>query len=270
MNTGVAKSTVKRAVHSDFLDKLARVGFIVDGVVHLLIGVIAFQLAFGGGGGQASQSGAMARLADSGFGQALLWVGAAGFAALAVWCVIDATLGSRGPDGSRKLGETAKYLGKGILFVVLATLAVRFALGSGGSGGEESATATLLGVSGGRLIVGTIGVAIAVVGLYHIYKGVSRKFLEDLRGGASSGTTGTAIVALGVVGYAAKGVAIGVVGFLFVVAAVQHNPDKAGGLDDALMTLQNQSYGPWLLAIVAIGIAAFGVYLFGRARYQRM
>lgn len=270
MKTNVVKATAGHAARSDFLDKLGRVGFIVDGVIHLLIGVIAFELARGGGGGQASQSGAMASLAESGFGQALLWAGAAGFAALAVWCVIDAVLGSRGTGGSRKLGETAKYLGKAILFVVFATLAVRFALGSGGGGGAESATATLLGVSGGGIIIGMIGVAIAIVGLYHIYKGVSRKFLEDLRGGASIGSIGTAIVALGVVGYAAKGVAIGVAGILFVVAALQHDPDKAGDLDDALKTLQNQAYGPWLLTIVAIGIAAFGVYLFGRARYQRM
>lgn len=271
MDGTTAKSNVQRAANSDYLDKLARVGFVVYGVIHFVIGVIAFQLAWGGGGGQADQSGAMAALAENGFGKALLWVGAAGFAALTFWCLSEAILGSRGPDGSRQLSETVKFVGKAILFIALGFLAVRFAVGAGGGGGgEEGATATLLGLPGGRFIVAGVGVAIVAIGVYHVYKGVSRKFLDDLDGGASDGTTGTAIVVMGTIGYPAKGVAIALVGVLFVVAAIQHDPDDAGGLDEALTTLLDQPFGPWLLTIIAVGIAAFGVYLFGRARYQRL
>jgi Domain of Unknown Function (DUF1206) len=271
MDGTAAKSTVRRAANSDYLDKLARVGFVVYGIIHFVIGVIALQLAWGSGGGQADQSGAMAALADNGFGKALLWAGAAGFAALTFWCLSEAILGSRGPGGSRQLGETVKFVGKAVLFIALGLLAVRFAVGAGGGGGsEESATETLLGLPGGRFIVGGLGVAIAVIGIYHVYKGVSRSFLDDLDGGADDGTTGTAIVTAGVVGYAAKGVAITLVGVLFVVAALQHDPDDAGGLDEALKVLLDQPFGPWLLTIIAVGIAAFGVYLLGRARHQRI
>lgn len=269
MDEMTAKSTVRRAANSEYLDTLARVGFVVYGVIHLLVGVIAFQLAWGGGG-QADQSGAMAALAENGFGKVVLWAGAAGFAALTFWCLSEAVLGSRGPDGSRQLGETVKFVGKAALFLAFGVLAVRFAVGAGGGGSEESATATLLGLPGGRFIVGGIGVAMVAIGIYHVYKGVTKSFLEDLDGAAEGGSSGTAITTLGVIGYPAKGVAIGLVGVLFVVAAVRHDPDDAGGLDEALKTLQDQPFGPWLLTIIAVGIAAFGIYLFGRARYQRI
>lgn len=232
--------------------------------------MIAFQLAWGGGGGQADQSGAMATLAQNGFGKVLLWAGAAGFAALAFWCLSDAILDSRGPDGSRRVGETVALLGKAGLYGALGFLAVRFAVGAGGGGGEESMTATLLGLPGGRFIVGGIGVAIVAIGAYHAHTGVTRSFLEDLDGGAASGTTGTAVVTLGTIGFPAKGVSIVLVGVFFVVAAAKHDPNDAGGLDEALSALQDQPFGPWLLSIIALGIAAFGVYLLALARYQRL
>lgn len=244
-------------------------GFVVYGVIHLLVGVIAIQLAWGDGGGQADQSGAMAALAGNPVGQVVLWAGAVGFAALTVWWLITALFGSRNPDGSRALGELGKSLGKAVLFAALAFLSVRFALGSGGGGSEESVTATVLDLPGGQFIVGIVGVIIVAIGFYHVYKGVAREFRDDLRQDAETGTSGTAIMALGTVGYPAKGVAIGIVGVLFVVAAVQHDPDEAGGLDEALKTLLEQPFGPWLLTVVAVGIAAFGIYCFGRARYQR-
>ena len=75
---------------------------------------------------------------------------------------------------------------------------------------------------------------------------------------------------LGVVGYVAKGVAYAIVGVLVVVAAVQYDPAKSRGLDGALKTLAGQSYGAWLLGLVAIGIAAFGIYCFFQARYRKV
>jgi hypothetical protein len=269
MDRMTATSTVRQAANNGYLDKLARVGFVVYGVIHLLVGIAATQLAFGNGG-QADQSGAMATLAESTFGKVVLWAGAVGFAALAVWWLIEAVAGSRGPSGDRKLGDTVKNVGKAILFAVLAFLSVRFATGSsGGQGGEESATATILELPGGRLIVGAVGLATIAIGAYHVYKGASQSFMDDLRADADSGTSGSAITILGTVGYPAKGVAIALVGVLFVVAAAKHDPDDAGGLDEALKGLQEQPFGPWLLMIVAIGLAAFGLYCFARARYQR-
>jgi len=77
-------------------------------------------------------------------------------------------------------------------------------------------------------------------------------------------------VTAGRVGYIAKGVALVVVGFFFLVAAWQANPDKATGLDGALKSLKDAPFGPFLLTLVAAGIAAYAVYSFARSRYARV
>jgi hypothetical protein len=56
-----------------------------------------------------------------------------------------------------------------------------------------------------------------------------------------------------------------------VQAAWQANPQQAGGVGKALQTLAGQSYGPWLLGIVALGLVAYGLYsAIVLARYRRI
>ena len=78
------------------------------------------------------------------------------------------------------------------------------------------------------------------------------------------------IVTFGIVGYIAKGIAVAVAGVLFVVAAVTHDPQKAGGLDAALHTLAELPLGAVILWVVAAGLIIYGVFCFARARYARM
>ena len=67
-----------------------------------------------------------------------------------------------------------------------------------------------------------------------------------------------------------RGLVFVLVGFLIVVAAVRFQPNKAGGLDEALKTLRDQPYGPYLLAVTAIGLVAFGLYGLCEARFRRV
>lgn len=71
-------------------------------------------------------------------------------------------------------------------------------------------------------------------------------------------------------GYVAKGVALGVVGVLFMVAAATNDPEEAGGLDAALRSLLELPAGTALLTAVGLGITAYGVYSLARARYARV
>ena len=70
-------------------------------------------------------------------------------------------------------------------------------------------------------------------------------------------------------GYCVKGIALSIIGGLFIWAAVSYDPKKAGGMDDALSTVREQPFGAVLLAIMAVGIACFGVYCFFWARMAR-
>ena len=74
----------------------------------------------------------------------------------------------------------------------------------------------------------------------------------------------------GVIGYIAKGIALALVGVLFVTAAAQNSASKATGLDGALRSLRQQAFGPWLLTAVGLSIAAYGVYSFAREARTRL
>jgi Na+/proline symporter len=80
----------------------------------------------------------------------------------------------------------------------------------------------------------------------------------------------TWITWIGTFGHLARMVVFGLVGIFLVKAAVDYNPNKAVGLDGALAKLANQTYGPWLLGIVASGLVAFAVYSLSDARYRRI
>jgi type IV secretory pathway VirB2 component (pilin) len=91
--------------------------------------------------------------------------------------------------------------------------------------------------------------------------------MENLDARGTMGDTGTAYRWVGKVGYIAKGIAFMVIGGLFVAAGVTHDPQKSGGLDDALRTVVQQPFGPFLLILIAVGIACYGFFCFARARH---
>lgn len=274
MSVGSPTSAAGRAGSSDALEGLARVGLLAYGVVHLLIAWLALQLAWGGGGGSADQSGALATVADSSVGKPLLWVIAVGMIALAAWQLAEilrwrALLSGSGEARKKAVTKTVKSIAKAVVYVALAILAIRFATGSGGSSSQQQQqqTSGVFGWPAGRWIVGLVGLVVIGVGAYHVYKGFSRKFLKQIDLASASPGTRRLVEKVGLVGFPGKGVALGVVGALFVYAAVTFDPAKASGLDGALRTILDAPFGRFLLTLVALGIAAYGVFCLIRARY---
>ncbi|GII98113.1 uncharacterized protein DUF1206 [Sediminihabitans luteus] len=265
-------SAARSANDSKALTTLARVGYVASGLVHLLVGWIAIKVAMGSSGKNADQSGAFQEIASTPGGVAALWAAVVGFVALAVWQVTEAIAGGRSADPKDRTMDRVKAISKAVLYGFLAWTAFRYASGGSTSGGgskQESLTADLMGSTAGRVAIGVVGLVIVGVGVFHVVKGWRKKFLEDLRG-TGGRHVGTAVVRLGQVGYIAKGIALGVLGGLFVAAAVTADPEKAGGLDDALRTIGEQPFGQFLLIATGVGIAAYGVYSFARARFARM
>ncbi|HEU0103718.1 MAG TPA: DUF1206 domain-containing protein, partial [Mycobacteriales bacterium] len=219
-------------------------------------------------GETADQTGALGQIAEQPFGRVVLWVGVAGFVGLALWQLTEAAVSRGGEDDAKRRGISA---GKAVVYVALAWTTLSFARGGSSSSGGTSAdvTASLMESGPGRILVGLIGLAVIAVGAYQVHKGATKKFLEDLSG-TGGGNVGTAVTRLGMVGYIARGSALALVGALFVVAAVRQQPGEATGLDGALRTLREQPYGAVLLAVVALGFVAFGLYSFARAKYAKL
>lgn len=262
-----AEQMARRAATSDRLATAARAGFAVNGVMHLLIGWIALQVALGSSDKGADPSGALATLAGHGLGRALLWIGVVGFTGLALW-QLGTAVTARG-DGSDRARVIAEGVVKALVYAALAVTTLRFARGGGSSSSSttqsQDATAAIMAHDGGRAAVVLVGVVVVGVGVHHVVKGLRRAFLRDL-----VEHPGTVVTGLGVAGYAAKGVALVVVGLLFAVAGLQRQPEEATGLDGALQTLREQPFGPVLLVVVAPGIIAYGAYSLARARYARL
>lgn len=259
-----AGQTARRISDHPWLERLARIGFAASGLLHLMIGWVAARIALGGQG-EADQGGALQEVRDAPFGEVLLWGAVVGFLALAVFQLLDGLV--RGGE----LTDRVKALSRAALYAVLGGTAFIVARG-GSTDGEETTTdvtATLLAAPMGRFLVGAVGLAVVGVAVYHVYKGGSKKFLETLTP-TGSGAVRRGIVATGMVGYIAKGVALLIVGLLFLVAAWTADPDDAGGLDGALQTLAEQPFGTVLLLAVALGLVLSGVYRFARARDERL
>ncbi|SDH12980.1 DUF1206 domain-containing protein [Klenkia brasiliensis] len=271
-----AQQTAGRVARSDALEHLARVGLLAYGLVHLLIAWLALQLAWGGGGGSTDQSGAMQTLASEPFGKPLLWVVGIGLIALALWQLTEVlrwTGGLSGSGDAKKKAVTGivKCVAKVVVYAFLAFTALRFAAGGGSSSSsqQQQTTSGTFALPGGRFLVGVAGLVVIGVGIYQVIKGLRTKFLDEIDTSSASSQEVRVVRRLGQVGYVAKGAAFVVVGGLLTYAAITFDPSKATGLDGAMHTILQAPFGRLLLTLVALGIAAFGVFCFFRARYPQ-
>lgn len=263
--------TAEQVHESDWMDRAIRVGLVAYGLVHLLVGWLALQLAFGEKEDEASNSGAMHYLAQQPLGGVLVWMVAIGMFLLVLWRLLEFAFGYRQEsDEAKRWRKRATSLLKAAIYGAIGWIALQTATGSGGGGGKggtESTTAKLMDLPGGQLIVGAVGVAVIAYGGALVRRGWTEKFTEHLDAEGQSGTEGSLYVKVGKVGYIAKGIAIAIVGGLFCYAAVTHDPKKSGGLDQALQTVLEQPFGQVLLTAIAIGIIAYGLFCFVRAKH---
>lgn len=244
---------------------LVRTGLVCWAAVHLLIAWLALRVAWGGGG-DASQQGALKTLARTGAGPVLLVVVAVGMFALTVWQAAEAAFGqgrvAEQHDERRRTLKRLSSAGRALVYLALGVSALRLVLGAGSSGGqEEGFTSRLMEAPLGRVLVALVAAVVLAIAVSQVVRGVRQKFTEDL-----SGDRTRAVRVLGTVGYVAKGVALAVVAGLFGWAALSYDADKAGGLDEALHTVGSQPAGAVLLTALALGFAAFGVFCLVWAR----
>ena len=195
-----------------------------------LIAWLALQIAFGGGGGeQANQKGAFQQLTDNTFGKILLWIIVVGFVAVGCggWArrsgatatspTRRSSCASAAPPPSRPWSSSRSRCWP---------RAPRSAAGGGGNG-QQKATAGVLGLPGGQWIVGLVGLGIIVAGGSKIYAGWKKKFEDDMNM-PSDQKARQAVERTGQIGSIAKGVSIGVIGVLVVIAADPVRPGEGG------------------------------------------
>ncbi|WP_343899708.1 DUF1206 domain-containing protein [Arthrobacter rhombi] len=263
--TEEAVDGAREAAHSQWFERVARTGFAANGVLHLTMGFLAIKVGRASGG-EASQSGAISTLAKQPGGDVLIWICALGCLLLGVWCVAQTVF-----PGSGGAFYRIKQAGTAVVFGVIGSTFIRYALGSSKGSSEQSSTAssTLMSSGPGSVALVVAGLVVIGIGGYFVYRGVSRSFQKILRPQENQ-TMRWLVNGFGTVGYVAKGLVLAAVGLLFIVATLQHDPQDATGVDGALQAVRDQPAGPAALTAMAVGLMAYGIFLFLRARYDQM
>ncbi|MFG2681917.1 DUF1206 domain-containing protein [Streptomyces sp. NPDC048392] len=263
----------RRAANGSAAEGAARAGLTARGVIYLLVGTLALQIALGTGNRQADRGGALAELSDKPFGAVLLWALGAGLVGMALWRLSEAIFGATGKDGHtarKRLPAAARC----VFYAFVAYSVLAFAAGAGGSGSSDrqsrDVTARVMEMPAGRWLVGVAGAAIVVAGVVIAVQALRRGYHKKMKLGALRPRTRRLVDVTGVGGGTARGLVFAGVGAFTVRAAVDYAPDRAKGLDDTLRSFADTPLGPWLLALVAAGLVLFGVFSFALARWRRV
>ncbi|MCU1568152.1 MAG: hypothetical protein JWQ56_3089 [Pseudarthrobacter sp.] len=265
-----AADAVEEASNHPALDVLARAGFAVMALLHIIIGAIAIAVAFGQPG-EAEPTGAIEQLAANAWGPAVMWACVTACLGLALWQASEATLRVRRKARKERL---SKLISSGFLAIAYGSVGFSFAGFAVGLRGDSSEStkdfsASLMGTPWGLWALVALGLTTIGIGVYFVFKGVRRGFKEELF--HFDGTRrGRLIDSLGVSGHIAKGMALGLTGLLFVIAAAKHDPNESTGLDGGLKALRDHPFGPSLLVAIGAGFIAYGIFALIRSRFGRM
>ncbi len=265
------RRSARRTADSRAMAWLARAGLTARGVMYVLIGIIAVQIAVEGSRQQADRTGAVRLVAHTAFGTVALWLLVIGFIGMTLWRLSEAIGGSAESDG-RKASKRLANLARAAFYAVVTYGILKYALGVGqpSSSDKQSQdlTAAALKHPGGQWIVAIAGVIVVIAGLYTMYRAYKLKFLKHLRMGSASTRTRKAVTRLGQIGGIARGFVFATIGVFLVIAAKDANPKQAKGIDSALRALAHTPLGPVLLVVVALGLATFGLYSWCEARWR--
>ena len=269
------KSQGRRVRSSTPFRALSRSGLVSRGVIYILVGALAVQIAFGGAEGkEADRKGALQTVAATPGGTILLWLLAVGLFGMVIWRLSEAIYGQPVEDGD-KATKRLWSLTRAVFYGVVLSSTVAFIIGTGGPGSSDKKSKDWTGrvmhdIPLGRWIVLLAGLGLIGGGIGIAVSAARTKFEEKLNTGEMSPATQKVVRVLGIVGKSARALVYAAVGVFLVYAGVTYDPDKAKGIDGTLRSLTKTGAGPVVLVVVALGLVVFGIYSFCEARWRRI
>jgi hypothetical protein len=255
-----------------WIKRLVRVGYAAKGVIYLLIGVLALQLALGEGGRVTNASGILRAIVEQPLGHALLLMVGVGILAYAGWEIAQAIFDTR-RQGSDTKGWIGRLLGiiKAVVYGTIGWEALRMVLGNNQrSQGADDYARTTMSFPLGGIFLGLVGIGVGVYGVMQIRQAWQFKFDDELDQNQLRREGGGWVLSVGRWGIGARGIILAIMGYAIARAGFDRRPSEAGGIAESLWTLLSQPYGHWLLAAVAAGLICFGFFQLLHARYARL
>jgi hypothetical protein len=217
--------------------------------------------------------GALQYIVELPLGQFLLIGVAIGLLCHALWRFTEALMDTdaKGSD-AKGFAIRAGFAGIGLLYLGLAFSAVKIILGARSDEGfwAKSWTAWLLAQPFGQWLVALIGAGVFVGGIFFFYQAFTAKFRETLLFSKMSDAQEKWGTRFGRFGFASRGVVFCVIGIFLAFAAWYSDAGETRDFGGALRFVEQQSYGAWLLALVAVGLFSYGLYMLFLAKYRRM
>lgn len=264
------RSTNVNESKDQWFERFFRFGLVAKGIVYCLTGVLAFMAVAGLSREKAGKTQVLGFIYDQPFGLALLIIIAAGLSGYAALRSFQAfkDIDSKGDDAKGILSRTG-YGISGLLYFSLAIYAVKLIFnGQKGNGdSEEFIIAKALGYEWGPWLTGIAGIIIIGSGIYQIYRVASGKFMKKIR--LSRSGMNNYVRKAGIIGYISRGIVLVIVGYLVFHAALTSNPKEAKGTEGAFTFIENK-FGSLLMAIIAVGLIGYGIFMFVKAKYQRI
>lgn len=249
----------RRAHRSEPAEWGARSGLVARGLLWLVVGLLAADVALGGHD-QADKSGALETLKDQPLGVPLLVVVALAFAAHAAFRLLDAAVGE---EGWKRLWQLARA----IVYGFLAGSTVKLLVSGPSQENAARPTAQVMGWPAGRVVVGLVGAGVVVAGLVMAVRGVRQDFSDKI---SLPRKHRAAVERVGMAGLLGRGLVYALLGSFLVDAALRFDPHKAKGLDAALKTVARQPFGAVLLWVAVAALLSYALWSFCEARYRNL
>lgn len=263
-----AKRQARKAERSDPVEALARFGLVCRGIIWLIVGLLAWDVAVGGRA-EADRQGALSVIKQQPLGKPLLVVLAIGFAGYAAWRLLEGCVGHRDADeGLQRWSKRIASLGRGGVYATLAWTTAHFVLGNGGRDNTKPITVRAMSHSGGTLLVGLVGAGVVIGGLVMAVRGMRQKYDDQLKPVPKRWRP--LVHAVAMIGLIGRGLVIALIGGFLVQAAVTFDPNKAKGLDAALKSFAGHAFGRGLIGLAGLGLLCFGLWSFAEARWRKI
>ena len=240
------KKTKKTLKYHPLIKRLESLGYIVRGLVYLLLGFFGVQLAFGLRSHAPNLTEVIISVSGAPLGIFSLLLIVMGLTSYSLWGI------SRGvfnvlEEEHNLLGYTKRigYILSALSYLTLTFTALLLLAGhnvSNSSSDPSAVTNKVWNIPFGREMVIIFGVLWFVSGLIQIFISKNSKLTS------------------GKFGQAARAILFILIGFFIIKAGLSSNPENIYGIGQVLDLLNKTKIGEYVVGILSLGIMSFGVY----------